>query len=400
LANEREVIAMTSSPTLADIFTRFGPAYRELYGDRMPLAHLKAMHAIETCRTPAQGGHLYQCDTCGKQHFVYHSCRNRHCPACQFLPTERWIDARRQDLLPIPYFHVVFTIPSQLRRLFRSNQRVCYDLLFKAASQTLLTLAADPKHLGAHIGFIAVLHTWSQTLAYHPHLHCIVTGGGLSPNHNRWISASTDFFIHVKVLGSLFRGKLLDALKAAVDTDDIQTEPNTSWKGLLATLYHKKWNVDCRKPFDGPKRVVEYIGRYTHRVAISNRRIIAVTDQHVCFRYPDPDDPSSYRRMTLPAIEFIRRFLQHVLPTGFVKIRHYGILANRNRRACIARVRLLLCIHPAPEPITPQAWHERLRALTGTDPFTCPYCNQGTLILKARLQPLRAPPSSSLALQA
>ena len=391
---------MTTSPTLADVFTRFSPAYRTLYGDRMPTVHLKAMHAIETCRTAAQGGHLYECDTCGRQHFVYHSCRNRHCPACQFLPTERWIDGRRKDLLPIPYFHVVFTLPAQLRNIFRANQRLCYKLLFQAASQTLLTLAHDPKHLGAQIGFIAVLHTWSQTLAYHPHLHCIVTGGGLSPDHKHWVTARDDFFIHVNVLGSLFRGKLLDALKAAVDRDDIQTESSTSWKSLLAILYHRKWNVDCRKPFDGAKHVVEYMGRYTHRVAISNRRITAIHGDHVSFRYRDPHDPARSRTMILPGLEFIRRFLQHVLPTGFVKIRHYGILANRNRKALVSRARLLLLVSPEPQPQEPQSWSELLETLTGTDPSKCPYCNEGTLILKARLQPLRAPPSQLLLRQA
>ena len=391
---------MTPSPTLANIFGRFGPAYRDLYRDRMPLSHLKAMHAIQTCRTPAQGGHLYECDTCGKQHFVYHSCRNRHCPACQFLPTERWIDGRRKDLLPIPYFHVVFTIPSQLHRLFRSNQRLCYKLLFQAASQTLLTLAADPKHLGATIGFIAVLHTWTQMLAYHPHIHCIVTGGGLSPNQHRWVSARDDFFIHVNVLGSLFRGKLLHLLRAAVDKGKLPPDPDQPFNRLLGPLYKKKWIAYCKEPFAGPQQVVDYVGRYTHRIAISNRRITRITDDTISFRRRDPNDPEKSKTTALPALEFIRRFLQHVLPSGFIKIRHYGILANRNRRACIARVRLLLCIHPQPEPLTPQAWHELLRILTGTDPFTCPYCNQGTLILKAKLQPLRAPPSQLLVRQA
>jgi hypothetical protein len=391
---------MTTSPTLADIFSRFGSAYRDLYGERMPLSHLKAMHAIETCRTPAQGGHLYECDSCGKQHFVYHSCRNRHCPSCQFLPTERWIDGQRKDLLPIPYFHVVFTIPSELRRLFRSNQRLCYKLLFQAASQTLLTLAADPKHLGAQIGFIAILHTWSQTLAYHPHLHCIVTGGGLSPDLKHWAATQGDFFIHVNVLGSLFRGKLLHLLRAAVDKGKLSPDPDQPFNRLIGPLYKKKWIAYCKEPFAGPQQVVDYVGRYTHRIAISNRRITGMTDDTVSFRRRDPNDPKKSKPTALPALEFLRRFLQHVLPSGFIKIRHYGILANRNRRACIARVRLLLCVHPQPEPVTPQAWHELLRTLTGTDPFTCPYCNQGTLILKARLQPLRAPPSTPLALQA
>jgi hypothetical protein len=383
---------MGASPTLADILTRFGPAYRDLHADRMPIRHLRAMHAIQTCRTAAQGGHLYQCDTCGKLHYVYHSCRNRHCPACQFLPTERWIDCRRQDLLPIPYFHVVFTIPSELHDLFRSNQSLCYGLLFKAASQTLLVLAADPTHLGATIGFIGVLHTWTQMLAYHPHIHCIVTGGGLSINRKRWVSSRDDFFIHVNVLGALFRGKLLHHLRAAVDNGELLPDPERPWGSLLGTLYKKKWNVYCKQPFAGPKQVVDYIGRYTHRVAISNQRITGMADARVFFRRRDPNNPKRTIPTSLPTLEFIRRFLQHVLPSGFIKIRHYGILANRNRRVCIGRVRILLFIRPEPQP-APLAWYEILRALTGKDPFTCPYCKHGTLVLKAKLLPARSPPS-------
>ena len=388
---------MNDSPTLADVFRQFGPGYRDLYADRMPVSHLKTMRAIETCRTPVQGGHLYECDHCHKQHFVFHSCRNRHCPTCQFLPREKWVQARNNDLLPIPYFHVVFTIPSELHALFRKNQRCCYGLLFQAASETLLTLAADPKHLGAQIGFIAVLHTWTQQLAYHPHIHCIVTGGGLSCNQKHWVPASATFFIHVNVLAALLRGKLLDFLKCAVDRGDLHIDSATSFNTLLGTLYSKKWNVDCRPPFAGPKHVVEYLGRYTHRVAISNHRITSVCDDEVCFRYRDPDDPSKTRPAALPALEFIRRFLQHVLPTRFVKIRHYGILANRNRRVLVTRSRLLLLVSPDPKPQEPQSWCELLEAITGIDPFKCPYCNEGTLVLKAELQPQRAPPLTALA---
>jgi len=386
------VIAVNDTPTLADVFRQFGPGYRDLYADRMPVSHLKTMRAIETCRTSVQGGHLYECDHCHKQHFVFHSCRNRHCPTCQFLPREKWVQARNNDLRPIPYFHVVFTIPSELHARFRKNQRCCYGLLFQAASETLLTLAADPKHLGAQVGFIAVLHTWTQQLAYHPHIHCIVTGGGLSCNRKHWVPASDTFFIHVNVLGALFRGKLLDFLKCAIDRGDLQINSATSFNTLLGTLYSKKWNVDCRPPFSGPKHVVEYLGRYTHRVAISNHRITGVCDDEVCFRYRDPDDPSKTRSTILPALEFIRRFLQHVLPTRFVKIRHYGILANRNRRVLVTRSRLLLLVSPDPEPQEPQSWCELLQAITGIDPFKCPYCSEGTLVLKAELQPQRAPP--------
>ena len=384
---------MNASPLLADVFRQFGPAYRDLYADRMPISHLKTMQAIETCRTPVQGGHLYECDSCHKQHFVFHSCRNRHCPTCQFLPREKWVQERKRDLLPIPYFHVVFTIPSELRMLFRTNQRCCYKLLFQAASETLLTLAADPKHLGARIGFIAVLHTWSQLLAYHPHIHCIVTGGGLSLDRKSWVPTSATFFIHVNVLGALFRGKLLAFLKRAVDQGDLEVDSATSFNTLIGTLYSKKWNVDCREPFAGPRHVVEYLGRYTHRVAISNHRIIAIHDGKVSFKYRDPDDPSKTRIATFPGLEFVRRFLQHVLPKSFIKIRHYGILANRNRKPLVSQARLLL-VSPEPEPQEPQSWYELLETLTGTDPFKCPFCNKGTLVLKAELQPQRAPPTT------
>ena len=385
-----------NTPTLADVFHQFGPEYRALYADRMPVSHLKTMRAIETCRTPVLGGHLYECDHCHKQHFVFHSCRNRHCPTCQFLPREKWVQERMRDLLPIPYFHVVFTIPSELRRLFRRNQECCYKLLFQAASETLLTLAADPKHLGAQVGFIAVLHTWSQLLAYHPHIHCIVTGGGLSRDRKTWIHASDTFFIPVNVFGALFRGKLLAFLKDAADRGDLQIDAPPAFKKSLSPLYAKKWNVDCREPFSGPEHVVEYLGRYTHRVAISNHRIRAINDRSVTFTYRDPDDPSKTRPATFPAIEFIRRFLQHVLPAGFVKIRHYGILANRNSKALVSRVRLLLASPPAPVHREPQPWHELLETLTGINPFKCPFCKEGTLVLVAELQPQRAPPYTML----
>ena len=292
---------------------------------------------------------------------------------------------------PIPYFHVVFTIPSELHDLFRQNQRCCYGLLFQAASETLLTLAADPKHLGAQIGFVAVLHTWTQLLAYHPHIHCIVTGGGLSLDQKHWVRASATFFIHVNVLAALFRGKLLAFLKEAVDRGDLQIESPLETRSLLGKLYKKNWNVDCREPFAGPRHVVEYLGRYTHRVAISNHRITGIYDEDVTFRYRDPDDPSKTKPTTLSAIEFIRRFLQHVLPAGFVKIRHYGILANRNRKVLVARVRVLLVVTADPVPQT-QSWNELLKTLTGVDPFCCPHCKKGTLVLVAELQPQRAPP--------
>jgi len=300
------------------------------------------------------------------------------------------VQNRKRDLLPIHYFHVVFTLPSELHDLTRANPRVCYKLLFKAASQSLLTLAADPDHLGAHIGFFAVLQTWSQTLTYHPHLHCVVTGGGLTDNRKRWIRASRRFLLPVRVLSRLFRGKMLASLKDAVRLGDLQ--PGDSFTDLLNTLYRKEWNVYCEPPFSGPKHVLEYLGRYIHQVAVSNARIAYVGDDHVSLRYRDPEDPTKTRPLTLRPLEFIRRFLLHVLPSGFVKIRYYGILANRNRKGFLLRARLLLLAHPAPEPTAPQSWNQLLQAITGIDPFLCPYCREGALVLKAQLRPLRAPP--------
>ena len=381
---------MASVPTVADVFRRFGPAYRDRYAHRMPRAHLKTMHAIEACRTPALGGHLYECDHCGRQHLVFHSCKNRHCPTCQFLPGQQWVQDRNRDLLPIPYFHVVFTLPSELHDLVRANPRLSYKLLFNSASQTLLTLAADPKHLGAQIGFFAVLQTWSQTLSFHPHLHCIVTGGGMAPDARHWLHARQSFFLPVRTLSRLFRGKMLAAIKQAVRTGDLQPAP--SFHQLLTALYQMEWNVYCEPPFSSPQRVLQYLGRYIHRVAVSNARLTHVSQDRVCLRYRDPDDPEQTRSLALTPLEFIRRFLLHVLPSRFVKIRYYGILANRNRKTLIARARLLLLLHPPPEPDAPQSWDQLLHALTGIDPFLCPYCRQGRLVFKAQLQPLRGPP--------
>lgn len=380
---------MNTYPTIADIFRRFGPDYRKRYGGLMPYSHLRVMWAIEACRTSALGGHLYQCDHCDAKHYVFHSCRNRHCPTCQFLSTERWVEARKTDLLPIPYFHIVFTLPHELHDLVRGNQRICYRLLFRAVSQTLLDLGEDPRHLGAKIGFIAVLHTWSQTLAYHPHLHCIVTGGGLSDNCKRWKSSREDFFLPVRVMSRLFRGKFLHALQ---NTDGLpSTDP-----GILSSLYRKDWVVYCKPPFAGPRHVLAYLGRYTHRVAISNARIISCDEHRVVFRYRDPHAPKTSRSLSLHPIEFLRRFLTHVLPPGFVKIRYFGLLANRSRKVLMAHCRRILLVLPPPEP-PEKTWQQLVFDRTGVNPARCAVCNQGTLMLKAILAPTdRSPPQSFL----
>ena len=388
-----------TSPTVADVFRTFGPAYRQAH-PRLPLSHLQVMRAIETCRTPQRGGHVYTCDHCGKHTFSYFSCRNRHCPTCQFLPAQRWLEKRQQDLLPIPYFHVVFTLPEQLRPLALSNPQCLYRLLFHAASQTLLQLAADPKHLGARIGFSAILHTWSQTLLYHPHLHCIVTGGGLAPDNTLWIAAKEEFFIHVRPLADLFRGKFLDELRKTHQDGNLRFSEHTrhldapgAFGKLLSQLYHTPWNVYCKPPFGGPHHVLEYLSAYTHRIAISNHRILALDQQTVTFRYRDSADAKKTKTMTLQGFEFIRRFLLHVLPPGFVRIRHYGLLSNRNRKTHLdlARTSLGIPLPPQDQKTTPLPWQDLLLARTGIDPYLCPHCLKGRLSLSHCLLPKRPP---------
>ena len=268
---------------VADIFRAFGPAYRDLHGSEIPLRHLRVMRAIEVCRTAELGGHLDQCDQCGQRRISYNSCRNRHCPKCQSLEKERWLEARKKDLLPISYFHLVFTLPEGLRPLALRNQKVVYNLLFQAASETLAQLAKDPKYLGAEIGFIAMLHTWSQTLIDHPHLHCIVTGGGLSLDSQQWISSRKGFFIPVKVLSSLFRGKFLDSLKKVYEGGKLKfpgkieaLKGAPAFKKLLTDLYQQEWVVYCKPPLKRAEQVMEYLGRYTHRVALSNDRLVSL----------------------------------------------------------------------------------------------------------------------------
>ncbi len=358
---------------LADIIRQYGDSYRKTH--ILPLNQLRTLRAIEICRTKELGGHVDECEDCHHIRISYNSCRNRHCPKCQFLTKEKWLHARGKELLPIPYFHIVFTVPSELNPLALRNQEVVYTLLFKAASETLTELTRS--RLGAQIGVIAVLHTWGQNLYDHPHIHCIVTGGGLSPH--RWISSKRKFFLPVKVMSRLFKGKLLSFLRKALDADT-----------LLKNLYDKEWVVYCKPPFNGPESVIQYLGRYTHRVAITNHRIIGMENGKASFSWKDYSDGNRKKTMILDASEFIRRFLLHVLPDGFVKIRYFGILANRNRKACLERCRELLGVKPHTEDI-PKTWQALLLEITGIDIGQCPLCH-GRMKAKETIPCYRGPP--------
>jgi hypothetical protein len=382
---------MKRSLEVADIFRAFGPDYRGRHGPEMPLRHLRVMRAIEVCRTAELGGHIDQCDHCGQRRISYNSCRNRHCPKCQSLEKERWLEARKKDLLPTSYYHLVFTLPEGLRPLALRNQKVVYNLLFKAASETLLQLAKDRKHLGAEIGFIALLHTWSQTLIDHPHVHFVVTGGGLSADGQRWISSRSGFLIPVKVLSSLFRGKFLDHLEKAYESGKLKfpgqiegLKGGPAFQKFLTDLYGQKWVVYCKPPLKKVEQVVEYLGRYTHRVALSNDRLVASGGSRVTFRWRDSADGDKIKLLTLEALEFIRRFLLHVLPDRFVKIRHYGLLSNRGRKIKLERCQKLLGVpsKEGPEESPKETWQDLLARITGMDPRVCPFCGQGKMVEK------------------
>jgi len=369
---------------LAEIVRAHGAAYRQTH----PLARAqrRALYAIEMCRTAALGGHRDTCDTCGAVQISYHSCRNRHCPKCQTLAKERWLAARRAELLPAEYFHVVFTLPHALNALAQGNPRVIYTLLFRAVAATLTTFGRDPRHLGGDVGGTAILHTWGQNLSQHLHLHCVVIGGALTPDGARWIAAPPGFLFPVRALARVFRGKYLQALHRAFTTGQLRfagslaalAEPETfaTW---LQDLRQHDWVVYAKRPLAGPTQVLEYLGRYTHRVAISNERLVSHTDDVVRFRWRDYADGDRVKIMTLAAEEFIRRFLLHVVPDGFVRIRHFGFLANRTRRAKLARCRALLAPPPAPATSAIESVAALMRRLTGIDIERCPVCQQGQL---------------------
>ncbi len=382
-------VAATGHPELADVFR----SHAERLG-RLSATKRKVVAAITSCRTAALGGHVRECEAgCGYAEISYNSCRDRHCPKCQGLERVRWQEARAEDLLPVPYFHLVFTIPDTLHGIFLEHKRVAYGLLLGAVAQTVKETAANPANLGVQIGLTAVLHTWTQTLLYHPHVHCIVPGGGLDPSGQRWVGARDNFFLAVRILSILFRAKLLAALEAAVAAEKIKPSlrDGTEVAKLLRRAARKKWVVYCKRPFAGPQQVLAYLGRYTHRIAISNERILAMDGDDVTFSYKDRANGDRRKVMTLPAETFLRRFLLHVLPKGFVRIRHYGLLANSIRRERVAQCRELLGIDPQDIPTaSDESWQEILLRLTGKDVMTCPQCGE-RLCVTQRIEPTVRP---------
>jgi len=351
----------------------------------------RVVRAIVQCRTAALGGHVHECDHCGHREVSYNSCRNRHCPKCQSLHRARWVQARKADLLPVEYFHVVFTAPDDLHPFFQCHPRLGYDLLFAAVAETLQQVALHPKNLGATIGFTAILHTWTQTLLFHPHIHCIVPGGGLDPQ-GRWVSCKAGFFLPVRILSEVFRGKLLSRLEAALADGRLKLHQDA--RALLGRAASKSWVVYSKPPLAGPEQAIDYLGRYTYRIALSNERLVSLCDDRVTFRYRDRAHGDRPRLMTLGAAEFLRRFLQHVVPRSLVRIRHYGFLANAVRRQKIARCRELLGAPPQPaaNPDAPhESWPALMLRLTGKDPTLCPHCRNGRLVVKESIPP--APPT-------
>lgn len=389
---------------VADIFRQAGSVYRQQHADSLSRGQRCVMSAIERCRTAALGGHVEQCDCCGHQRIAYNSCRNRHCPKCQSLVRAQWLEDRQADLLPVDYFHVVFTLPEEIAAIAYQNKAVVYDILFHATAETLRMIAADPKHLGAEIGFIAILHTWGQNLLHHPHLHCVVPGGGPSADGERWISCRPGFFLPVRVLSRLFRRLFLAQLQDAFDTGRLHffnsleaLRTSGAFANYLAPVRIAEWVVYAKQPFGGPEQVLEYLGRYTHRVAISNNRLIDFVDGKVSFYWKDYRHESRKKVMCLDAQEFIRRFLLHVLPHGFQRIRHYGFLANCGRAVKLAHCRQLFA-QPAPIvklPDAPQDYRDRYQQLTGKSLRDCPKCGCGHMICIETFLPgsmLRGPP--------
>jgi len=381
---------------VADIFRAHGSAWRQAQARHLSLGQLKVMSAVEQCRTAALGGHVLRCSACDTVDISYNSCRNRHCPKCQARAAQRWLEARQADLLPVEYYHVVFTLPAPISSLAYTNKSVIYRLLFDVAAETLTTIAADPKHLGAQIGITLVLHTWGSAITHHPHVHGIVPGGGLSPDGNRWIACRPGFFLSVRVLSRLFRRRFLEELERAHRLGQLRffgehhgLADTTAFTRWLAPMRKCEWVVYAKRPFAGPKAVLAYLSRYTHRVAISNQRLVSFDDQEVTFRWKDyrAKGRTRHKTMTLAADEFMRRFLLHVLPTGFHRIRHYGLIANAGRRENLAKARALL---NAPPPEIAVAELEAPAVPT----FICRCCGAGMSVVETFLrgQPIRAPP--------
>lgn len=375
---------------VADIFRQHGEEFLKQWGHTVSPQQRKALRDIAICRTATLGGHIEQCDHCAQQVIAYDSCRNRHCPKCQSSARDRWLAGRTKELLPVPYCHVVFTVPDRLAPLALQNQRVLYGLLFRTVSETLLEIAADPRHLAAQIGFLAVLHTWSQNLRHHPHVHCVVPAGGIALDGCRWIRCHPKFFLPVRALSSVFRGKLLEFVQDAYNKGKLRLRGAFTafahparFRAWLSAFQNIDWVVHAKPPFGGPEQVLKYLARYTHRVAISNGRLLSLEQGRVSFRWRDSKDKNRMKTMTLDAVEFIRRFVLHVLPSGFVKIRHFGFLANRNRS-----VRLDLCrkLLNAPAPAAAPAGlltDQQQRAVERR----CPACQTGVLHIVQHLSP-------------
>ena len=382
---------------VADIFRAQGPAWRAVQQGHLNLAQLKVMSAIEQCRSAALGGHVLHCPACGQDEIAYNSCRNRHCPKCQASAAKRWLEARQTELLPVDYYHVVFTLPAPISVIAYTNKAVIYRLLFEVAAETLRTIAADPRHLGARIGATLVLHTWGSALTHHPHVHGIVSGGGLSLDGERWVACKPGFFLSVRVLSRLFRRRFLEELEQVHRTGQLQffgeyapLSEAAAFAEWLAPLRTCEWVVYAKRPFAGPAAVLAYLSRYTHRVAIANSRLIALNERGVTFKWKDYRDTGTTRHktMTLKTDEFMRRFLLHVLPSGFHRIRHYGLIANTGRRENLARVRELLNV----APLEPKKIDVPNEAITPT--FVCRDCGAAMIVtgILARTPNIRAPP--------
>jgi hypothetical protein len=370
-------------PELADIFRQYGESYQRKH--RLPASHRKVMRALSVCRTQELGGHLDRCDCCGFERPAYNSCRNRHCPKCQSLAKAKWLEKQTSELLPVGYFHMVFTLPHELNGLILTNKKILLALLFKAVSESLLEFGRT--RLGGTLGIITVLHTWDQTLKDHFHLHCLVPAGALSLDHSRWIAAPKSFLFPVKALSRVFRGKFLDLLQHNVDRGKIAAANMT-----IKTLWEKNWIVYAKKPFGSPQTVLDYLGRYTHRVALSNDRILRIENGQVTLSYRDRKNEDRKKTLTLVTQEFIRRFLLHVLPEGFMRIRHFGFLANRSKKHALAQCRKLLDLDPALPQCPVQSIRDLLLKITGIDLSRCPYCEKGTMIIVGNLPSLSRPP--------
>jgi rubredoxin len=382
---------------VADLLRAAGAAFIERNRQWIRWKHVKVMLAIVRCRTAALGGHLDECARCGHRAISYNSCRNRHCPKCQTAARERWIAARQRELLPTRYVHVVFTLPHRLSPLVLQNKKVLYDLLFRTSAETLLEVARHPRHLGAEIGFFSVLHSWSQKLSLHPHVHCVIPAGGLSPDHSCWIRSRKNYFLPKEVLREVFRGKFVEALQQAFRDGQLrfqgdlkllaQTRLFAAW---LRPLYRQDWVVYLKRPFGGPQHVLQYLGRYTHRVAISNHRLVSFAEEKVTFRWRDSAHHNEQKLLTLPVDEFLRRFLLHLLPQGFVRIRNFGFLANRKRATLLP-----LCFYLLGSAQQPQDQQNSCSTQDSPDPWCCPKCGGPMKVIErltaAEIQ-LRSPP--------